>query len=60
MFENKKQRIRVTQETRDLNKKWVDKQNKMQKEWSGYYWGMTVASIMLVLLLIYALIVNFS
>lgn len=50
----------VSNETRRFNKKWINKQKKMHKEWSGYYWGMTIAAVVLLILLIYALIVNYG
>lgn len=52
---NQKQRKAVVSESnRELNRLWVRKQEQMHKDFSGYYWGMTIGGFVLLALLIYA------
>ena len=53
---NGKQRKAVVSESnRELNRLWVRKQEQMHKDYSGYYWGMTISGFVLLSLLVYAL-----
>lgn len=46
----------VKKSTEEFNKKWIHKRDEMKGSYKGYYWGLTIVGIIIVLLLVFALL----
>lgn len=42
----------VDKSTKEFNKKWIHKREEMKKSYQGYYWGLTLVGIIIIIILI--------
>ena len=45
----------VRKSTEDFNKKWIHKRDEMKGSYKGYYWGLTIVGIIIVVLFAFGL-----